>query len=97
MCVTIVGTTSGWPFLLLLEIIPAATSVLVLPWLPESPRYLLLNKGKREMAKKGIYNNESCPKLGGGCTKARKSGTQIQIISTHSRFIRMYGNSTSQL
>lgn len=47
---SILGTADNWPYLMLFEALPAATSLCVLPWLPESPRYLLLIKRDREGA-----------------------------------------------
>ncbi len=59
------GTSSGWPFLLLLEAIPAITSLCILPFLPESPRYLLLINGDRDNAEKGnIFNPHNYSYLG---------------------------------
>lgn len=43
-----------WPCLLLLNIFPALFSLIILPFLPDSPRYLLLVKQKRLAAEKGL-------------------------------------------
>ena len=48
------GTEELWPYLLLLNIVPALASVCILPLLPESPRYLMLTCNKLLEAKKGI-------------------------------------------
>jgi len=40
----VLGTDSGWPFLLGLTIIPGILQVITLPFCPESPKYLLLEK-----------------------------------------------------
>ena len=42
----ILGTTEGWPFLLGVAFIPAVLQLALLPMCPESPRYLLISKGK---------------------------------------------------
>ena len=47
------GTEELWPYLLLLNIVPALASVCILPLLPESPRYLMLTCNKLLEAKKG--------------------------------------------
>lgn len=44
----------GWPIMLGLTGIPAAIQLLLLPFFPESPRYMLIQKGDEKTAKKGI-------------------------------------------
>lgn len=46
----ILGTRDLWPFLILLEVVPAFVSLVVLPFLPESPRFLLLVRQNRDGA-----------------------------------------------
>lgn len=40
----ILGNDAGWPWLLGLTIIPGLMQVVMLPFCPESPKYLLLDK-----------------------------------------------------
>ena len=47
------GKADLWPYLLLMEVIPAVTTILVLPFLPDSPRYLFLCKKNKENAVSG--------------------------------------------
>lgn len=47
------GTPAGWPILLGLTGIPAALQLLFLPFFPESPRYLLIQKKDEEAARNG--------------------------------------------
>lgn len=42
----ILGTDDGWPFLLGVAFIPAILQLMLLPLCPESPRYLLISKGR---------------------------------------------------
>ncbi len=43
------GTESGWPWLLALgAVLPSALQVAMLPFMPESPSYLVVNKGDDE-------------------------------------------------
>ena len=49
----VLGTESGWPLLLSLTIIPAIFQVLTLPFCPESPKFLLLDKDDEMAANKG--------------------------------------------
>lgn len=44
---------AGWPILLGVTGIPAALQLLLLPFFPESPRYLLVQKKDQEAARKG--------------------------------------------
>ncbi|XP_061457242.1 solute carrier family 2, facilitated glucose transporter member 5-like isoform X2 [Rhineura floridana] len=50
----ILGSTGGWPILLGLTGVPAALQLLLLPFFPESPRYLLIQKGDEEGAKTAL-------------------------------------------
>lgn len=49
----ILGTTDGWPFLLGVAFVPAVLQLMLLPLCPESPRYLLITKGRTSEARKG--------------------------------------------
>jgi len=71
-----VGTADRWPYLILLQAVPALLSLVVLPFLPETPRYLLLVLRDRESAVKGraycvqgvrsFPSSMAFPVLGGG-------------------------------
>lgn len=43
----------GWPIMLSFTGIPAAIELLLLPYFPESPRYMLIQKGDEKTARKG--------------------------------------------
>ncbi|XP_041077806.1 solute carrier family 2, facilitated glucose transporter member 3-like isoform X2 [Polyodon spathula] len=47
----ILGSQSLWPVLLGLTVIPALIQTIALPFCPESPRFLLINKNQEEKAK----------------------------------------------
>lgn len=47
----ILGSDSGWPWLLGLAVVPAALQCLMLPFAPESPRFLLLGLQDEEKAR----------------------------------------------
>lgn len=51
----ILGTDDQWPLLLCLTIVPAIFQVVTLPLCPESPKYLLLSKGKDMEAQRGTF------------------------------------------
>ncbi|XP_048267129.1 solute carrier family 2, facilitated glucose transporter member 1 isoform X1 [Bombus terrestris] len=50
----ILGTDDQWPLLLCLTIVPAIFQVVTLPLCPESPKYLLLSKGKDMEAQRAL-------------------------------------------
>ncbi|KPJ05347.1 Solute carrier family 2, facilitated glucose transporter member 3 [Papilio xuthus] len=50
----VLGTEWGWPWLLAVTVIPAAIQCATLPLCPESPKYLLLNKGQELHAQRAL-------------------------------------------
>ncbi|CAL1262681.1 unnamed protein product [Larinioides sclopetarius] len=50
----ILGTEEGWPVLFGLIIVPAIFMLATLPLCPESPKYILICKGKEVAAQKGV-------------------------------------------
>ncbi|XP_046895505.1 solute carrier family 2, facilitated glucose transporter member 5-like [Hypomesus transpacificus] len=50
----ILGNSTGWPLMLGLTGIPALVELLLLPFFPESPRYLLIQKGDERTAKRDL-------------------------------------------
>ncbi|XP_074494184.1 solute carrier family 2, facilitated glucose transporter member 11b isoform X2 [Sebastes fasciatus] len=50
----LLGGEEYWPLLLSTTAIPAILQLLILPWFPESPRYLLIDKGDTEGCKKAL-------------------------------------------
>ncbi|KAK2885622.1 hypothetical protein QQF64_020961 [Cirrhinus molitorella] len=51
---SILGNKEGWPIMLGLTAIPAVIQLLLLPFFPESPRYMLIQKGDEKNARKGL-------------------------------------------
>uniref|UniRef100_A0A8C3C1P8 Solute carrier family 2, facilitated glucose transporter member 5 n=1 Tax=Cairina moschata TaxID=8855 RepID=A0A8C3C1P8_CAIMO len=51
---SILGNVEGWPVLLGLTGIPSVIQLLTLPFFPESPRYLLIQKGNEEQARQAL-------------------------------------------
>lgn len=49
----LLGSDTLWPLLLALTIVPAILQSIMLPFCPESPRYLLITLGQEEEARKG--------------------------------------------
>ncbi|XP_051806041.1 solute carrier family 2, facilitated glucose transporter member 1a isoform X2 [Acanthochromis polyacanthus] len=50
----ILGNSTGWTIMLGLTGIPAVIELLLLPFFPESPRYMLIQKGDEKTAKKAL-------------------------------------------
>ncbi|KAJ0036876.1 hypothetical protein NQD34_005553 [Periophthalmus magnuspinnatus] len=50
----ILGNSTGWTLMLGLTAVPAAVELLLLPFFPESPRYLLIQRGDEKTARKGL-------------------------------------------
>ncbi|XP_036065978.1 solute carrier family 2, facilitated glucose transporter member 1 isoform X1 [Oryzias melastigma] len=51
---TVLGTEDHWAMMLSLSLIPALTQYLLLPFCPESPRYLLINRGEERRAETAL-------------------------------------------
>ncbi|XP_028251472.1 solute carrier family 2, facilitated glucose transporter member 1 [Parambassis ranga] len=51
---TALGTEHHWAMMLSLSLIPAVAQYLVLPFCPESPRYLLINRGEESKAEAAL-------------------------------------------
>lgn len=50
----VLGTESGWPWLLAITAVPAIFQIVTLPFCPESPKYLLLDKDDEMAANKAL-------------------------------------------
>ncbi|XP_050052270.1 glucose transporter type 1-like isoform X1 [Dermacentor andersoni] len=50
----ILGTEEGWPYLLAIAVIPAVLQLVLLPFCPESPRYLLISKQQESLAREAL-------------------------------------------
>ena len=52
----LLGTDKGWPYLLGIALFPSVLQLLLLPFCPESPRYLLITKQQEQAARAGEYD-----------------------------------------
>ncbi|XP_034456928.1 solute carrier family 2, facilitated glucose transporter member 3a [Hippoglossus hippoglossus] len=50
----LLGSDKLWPLLLALTVVPAVVQCILLPFCPESPRFLLINLNKEEEARKAL-------------------------------------------
>ncbi|XP_077416192.1 solute carrier family 2, facilitated glucose transporter member 1 [Vanacampus margaritifer] len=58
---TMLGTEKLWNMMLSLSLIPALAQYLFLPFCPESPRYLLINKGQEDKADAALLRLRGSP------------------------------------
>ena len=49
----LLGTDKGWPYLLGIALFPSVIQMILLPFCPESPRYLLITKQQEPAARAG--------------------------------------------
>ena len=53
----LLGTDKGWPYLLGIALFPSVIQMILLPFCPESPRYLLITKQQEPAARAGKKNS----------------------------------------
>ncbi|KAL4646518.1 solute carrier family 2, facilitated glucose transporter member 11-like [Arapaima gigas] len=51
----LLGSEPWWPYLLASGAIPGVIQLLTLPWFPESPRYLLIDRGDKEACMRALH------------------------------------------
>jgi len=68
VCACGAGSEQHWPLLIVVEVGPALVSLLILPLLPETPRYLLLVTQNRDSARKGLHSDRITLLYCGKCT-----------------------------
>ena len=49
------GTADLWPLLFAFNVLPSLLCLVLLPFFPESPRFLLIKKGEEEEARDGEF------------------------------------------
>ncbi|XP_013774358.2 glucose transporter type 1-like [Limulus polyphemus] len=57
------GTSTGWPYLLGIAVIPAILQLCLLPLCPESPRYLLISKQQESHAREALQRLRSSSQI----------------------------------
>ncbi|XP_022243647.1 glucose transporter type 1-like isoform X2 [Limulus polyphemus] len=57
------GTSTGWPYLLGIAVIPAILQLCLLPFCPESPRYLLISKQQESLAREALQRLRSSSQI----------------------------------
>jgi len=59
----LLGTDEGWPYLLGIAVFPSILQLLLLPICPESPRYLLITKGREHEAREALKRLRNTPHI----------------------------------
>ncbi|XP_041793152.1 solute carrier family 2, facilitated glucose transporter member 11b [Chelmon rostratus] len=78
----LLGKEEHWPILLSTTCIPAFLQLLVLPWFPESPRYLLIDRGDDKGCKKALkqLHGASCDAEWEDIEKERNNSVGFQAM-----------------
>jgi len=56
-----IGTAARWPYLILLQAVPAIISLAVTPFMPDTPRYLMIRKNDQVAAQTGTTATRLVP------------------------------------
>ncbi|XP_072539196.1 solute carrier family 2, facilitated glucose transporter member 11 isoform X1 [Salminus brasiliensis] len=56
----LLGCEACWPYLLASNAVPGFIQLLTLPWFPESPRYLLIDRGDKDACLKALRQLRGC-------------------------------------
>lgn len=56
----VLGSEPLWPYLLASNALPGVLQLVTLPWFPESPRYLLIDRGDREACARALKRLRAC-------------------------------------
>lgn len=56
----VLGSEALWPYLLASNAVPGLLQLLTLPWFPESPRYLLIDRGDKEACSHALTRLRGC-------------------------------------
>jgi len=86
---SILGTKDYWPFLFGFAFVPAVLQLIMLPFCPESPRYLLLNCGRISDARVALRRLRCCPDV-----ESDIEEMQAEELA-HQEELRQYGQLTS--
>ncbi|XP_063065964.1 solute carrier family 2, facilitated glucose transporter member 11-like isoform X2 [Engraulis encrasicolus] len=77
----VLGREEWWPLLLATTAVPAILQLITLPWCPESPRYLLIDRGDEtacDKALKQLHSAEECLKEKADIEKERLDALQME-------------------
>ncbi|KAM6910255.1 solute carrier family 2, facilitated glucose transporter member 3 [Xenentodon cancila] len=75
----LLGSDDLWPLLLALTILPAILQSILLPFCPESPRYLLIVLKQEEEAKKALVRLRGCEDVDDDIQEMREEGMKMAM------------------
>ncbi|KAG7237599.1 hypothetical protein INR49_032045 [Caranx melampygus] len=75
----LLGSDTLWPLLLALTAIPAVLQSIMLPFCPESPRYLLIVLNQEEEARKALVRLRGCEDVSDDIQEMREEGMKMAM------------------
>ncbi|XP_068615838.1 solute carrier family 2, facilitated glucose transporter member 3 [Brachionichthys hirsutus] len=75
----LLGSDALWPLLLALTILPAVLQSIMLPFCPESPRYLLITLNKEEEARKALVRLRACEDVSEDIQEMKEEGMRMAM------------------
>uniref|UniRef100_A0A3Q2PMV7 Solute carrier family 2 member 3b n=1 Tax=Fundulus heteroclitus TaxID=8078 RepID=A0A3Q2PMV7_FUNHE len=76
---SLLGSDDLWPWLLALTILPAVLQSIMLPFCPESPRYLLIVLNKEEEARKALERLRGCEDVSEDIQEMKEEGMKMAM------------------
>uniref|UniRef100_A0A4W6D8J0 Solute carrier family 2 member 3b n=1 Tax=Lates calcarifer TaxID=8187 RepID=A0A4W6D8J0_LATCA len=76
---SLLGSDTLWPLLLALTILPAVLQTIMLPFCPESPRYLLIVLNQEEEARKALVRLRGCEDVNDDIQEMREEGMKMAM------------------
>ncbi|XP_070768807.1 solute carrier family 2, facilitated glucose transporter member 3 isoform X2 [Enoplosus armatus] len=75
----LLGSDALWPLLLALTILPAVLQSIMLPFCPESPRYLLIVLNQEEEARKALVRLRGCEDVSDDIQEMKEEGMRMAL------------------
>ncbi|XP_030249482.1 solute carrier family 2, facilitated glucose transporter member 3 [Sparus aurata] len=76
---SLLGSDTLWPVLLALTILPAIVQSIMLPFCPESPRYLLISLNQEEEARKALVRLRGTEDVGEDIQEMKEEGMKMAM------------------
>ncbi|XP_059411947.1 solute carrier family 2, facilitated glucose transporter member 3-like isoform X1 [Carassius carassius] len=75
----LLGSQKLWPLLLALTVLPAVLQCILLPFCPESPRYLLINLNEEEQARTALVRLRGCEDVGKDMQEMKEESAKMAM------------------
>ncbi|XP_047454219.1 solute carrier family 2, facilitated glucose transporter member 3-like [Mugil cephalus] len=75
----LLGSDTLWPLLLALTVLPAVLQTIMLPFCPESPRYLLIVLNKEEEARQALVRLRGCEDVSDDIQEMKEEGMKMAL------------------